>query len=181
MFVEIGKTTIGRIEDWGKRIFGETEEKNNPYAFSNAKLWEKAIDYLEVYIEDEVNTMLQQEKVLVYTNNEKLPFKRMTYQQECSLQTLYETLEKDLGEHLTAKDEAYIACKFYNDIEQEIVEKVLLKIAGKNDKIMSLSYKLFILKMKHILKEGQEVSLEYLKELYHTYTGTILWKYHYEV
>ena len=174
MLIKIAKIALTELEGLGKKLFGEDKDYGNPYAFSNQRLWEKAIDYLEIYIDEEVRSLMEGNQLLIYTNNEKLPFKRIDQQQEHKLRTVFKRLEKDFGTSLTAKDKAYIACKFYNDVEQAIIEKLLLDVIETDTLKLGLVHKLFMRKMRYTLVEGREVSVKELKGLYATYSQPLL-------
>lgn len=166
MFLEVIKLVCMHIEQWGLELFGEEEDVHNPFAFNNYLLWDKAKQYLYDYIEQEIDKMFEDDQVLIFVNRKDEPFKRVNGGNEQALEQIISQLEADFNQPMTDIDRAYLSCRFYNDVEQMIVEQAIVRKFVRNVKSYRIALYFFAKKTGIMVQQGKEVLFSELEELY---------------
>lgn len=156
------------ITKWQPSLSEDLKTSNNPFAADYQGLLASAKDYLKSYIEQEVQKVINDKQMLVFTNNIDRPFVRECEQQEVQLEQLIKTLTCTIGKPLTEYEKAFITYTFYNDIEEMILKRVW-QLNFFNSKKLTI-----------ILKAGQEILYTDLQELYAAYDTKKIWQYHSE-
>ncbi|MGL4799851.1 MAG: hypothetical protein ACRCWY_10730 [Cellulosilyticaceae bacterium] len=180
MFIQLANLFHKHHDEWGYRLFGEVVERENPFAFDNASLWDKAQVFLQRYIEREIESVVEGKRMVVFTNRDDLLFTRINENTEQVLEMLVSYLQDECQEEVTVIDRAFLECKLYNEVEELIITGAIQKVFIKSYHVGSIQYFLFARKMKMLLEAGKEVVFTELEELYAAYHYKTVWQYHYK-
>lgn len=175
MFIEVVLILKKPWVKWGEAFFKE-EQHNNPFVFENEELLEVAKDYLTTYIEQETKKIVQDKQYLIFTNDKDMPFSREDDARTIHLQKLLTYVEQKKYGCLTDYERAYLTYLFYNDIENNIMNRVLGTICLKG--VLYKKWDMYILlrKIELLLKAGQEILFTELQEICTTYTWLKIWQ-----
>lgn len=180
MFMQAVGVMQKGIKKWGVDPSEQVASSSNPFVFEHQEVLEAAKDYLKVYIEEEVQKIINDKQILVFTNRMKSPFVRACEDEEMHLEELTSYIERMIGAKLTEYEQAFVTYTFYNEVEEKILKRVihlmLFHVEGKDTFQMYWFFK----KVRLLLKEGEEILYTDLQEMYAAYTSKKVWQYHLE-
>lgn len=165
---------------WGEEFFKEEELRDNPFVFEHQAVLDAASDYLKTYIEEEIEKIIHDRQVLIFTNSKDMPFAREDEQKNIHLEEMLTYIERKISQSLTEYEKAYLTYIFYNDTEQSIINGALYATFLKGVTYKEWDMYLFLQKIGLLLKEGQEILFTDLQELCAAYTWRKIWQYHME-
>nr|WP_307990315.1 hypothetical protein [uncultured Niameybacter sp.] len=165
---------------WGEEFFKEEELRDNPFVFEHQAVLDAASDYLKTYIEKEIEKVIHDRQVLIFTNSKDMPFAREDEQKNIHLEEMLTYIEQEISQPLTEYEKAYLTYIFYNDTEQSIINGALYATFLKGVTYKEWDMYLFLHKIGLLLKEGQEILFTDLQELCAAYTWRKIWQYHME-
>lgn len=163
MFIQVFNKIYTYIQEIQNKNEVYTEKSQNPFTFSNFKLWEQAESYISTYIKEEVDKLVEGRQEVIYTNRETMIFSRVNTEIDQVLEGLVYFLNKHDEMEVSICDRAYLECKLYNDIEEEIIAQAIQKTFIKKDKWMGLDYYLFTKRLKYVVNQGERVILTELQ------------------
>lgn len=180
MWLQLLKTFNRYQGQWMTLLQGEESITNNPFAFNNTVLWEKADTFLKRYIEIESNKIVEGKRTLVFTHCKEVLFTRYNVDLQAVLVELITYLEDTCQEKVTAIDKAFLEWKIYNEVEEAISYRAIKEGFMKQSMLPILDYYFFVKKMRLLLEVGSTIVFTDLEELYAAYDYKYIWKYNYE-
>ena len=140
-----------------KRVLREERAAFNPNPFTaeHEQVLSAIREYLKVYIEEEVEKVIHDQQMLIFTNGIDRPFVR-----ECE--------KREIERTLTEYEKAFLTYAFYNEVEDTILRRV-----------WQLNF-FNVKKLCILLQAGQEILYTDLQEIYAAYDTRKIWKYHLE-
>lgn len=178
MFIQVVKVMHKGIKLWEDKNADVEESLNNPFNLDYQVILDVANDYLKTYIEEEVQKIINDKQVLIFTNRMDRPFIRECKQKENQLEELVAYIECAGGKNLTVYERAFIIYHFYNEIEDAILKEVIRITFFCSIADDKLSRYWFFKKVGILLKGGQEILYTDLQEMYAAYDSKKIWQYH---
>ncbi|MEG0086127.1 MAG: hypothetical protein RR817_06595, partial [Niameybacter sp.] len=164
-----------------KVFFSEPEPQDNPFVFDHEEVLEVARDYLMTYMEEEIEKVIHDQQLLVFTYHTKMPFAREDDKKAFHLKELLYYVQKSIGMKVTDYEKAYLSFIFYNDIEDAIMRSVLRRTLFKAMPYSEWKIYMMFRKLETVLKVGETIVMTDLQELYDAYTCKKVWQYHMQV
>lgn len=147
-----------------EEIFGPVEEKENAFAFDNARLLEAARRYLGRYERLEASKIMKGNKQLIFTNQRDKPFTRNDEKSGEVLKELIAFLEQKFNDSLSQVDKAFLEWEFYNESEQRIIELVIKRLF--EIELNKVEKYLFSKRLNKYFERGEEVFIRDLEEIF---------------
>ena len=178
MFIQAVKVMYKGIRRWEEKNIKTEDSSDNPFIFDHQEVLDVANDYLKTYIEEEVQKIINDKQILIFTNRMDRPFIRECKQREDQLEELIAYIECMIGQEMNAYERAYMSYVFYNEVEDNILREVICITFFHSIALNKFRMYWFFKKIGMLLKEGQEILYTDLQEIYAAYDSKKIWKYH---